>query len=49
MVIAEIPLLDVHFQLWVLLVTGFILLWFLYVWGISGVGSGYSAEGRPRL
>jgi hypothetical protein len=23
---------DVHFQLWMLLVTGIILFWFLYVW-----------------
>jgi hypothetical protein len=30
--IADISLLDVHFQLWMLLATSFVLLWFLYVW-----------------
>jgi hypothetical protein len=27
-----LSLLDVHVHLWMLLVTGIILLWFLYVW-----------------
>ena len=30
--IADLSILDVHFQAWMLLVTGIILLWFLYVW-----------------
>jgi hypothetical protein len=30
--IADVSLLDAHLQLWMLLVTGFILFWFLYVW-----------------
>jgi hypothetical protein len=30
--ITDISLLDVHFQVWMLLVTGIVLLWFLYVW-----------------
>ena len=30
--IADISLLDVHLQLWMLLVAGIILFWFLYVW-----------------
>jgi hypothetical protein len=30
--IADISLLDVHLQLWMLLVASFILLWFAYVW-----------------
>jgi hypothetical protein len=30
--IADISLSDVHMQLWMLLVTGLILLWFVYVW-----------------
>ena len=30
--IADISLLDVHAHLWMLLVTGIILLWFVYVW-----------------
>ena len=30
--VADVSLLDVHVQLWMLLVTGAILLWFLYVW-----------------
>ena len=30
--IADITCLDVHLQLWMLLVTGIILLWFAYVW-----------------
>ena len=30
--IADISLLDVHVQLWMLLVTGIMLLWFIYVW-----------------
>ncbi len=30
--IADVALLDVHVQLWMLLVTGVVLLWFLYVW-----------------
>jgi hypothetical protein len=30
--IADLSVSDVHFQLWMLLVTGFILLWFVYVW-----------------
>ncbi len=29
--IADISLSDVHLQLWMLLVTGFILVWFFYV------------------
>ena len=30
--IADMSLLDVHFQLWMLLVTGIMSLWFVYVW-----------------
>jgi hypothetical protein len=30
--IADVPLFNVHLQLWMLLVTGFIVLWFVYVW-----------------
>jgi hypothetical protein len=30
--IADISLLDTHLQLWMLLVTGIMLLWFFYVW-----------------
>ena len=30
--IADISLLDVHAHLWMLLVTGIISIWFLYVW-----------------
>jgi hypothetical protein len=30
--IADVPLFNVHLQLWMLLVTGFILLWFAHVW-----------------
>jgi len=30
--IANITFLDVHLQLWMLLVTGIISLWFVYVW-----------------
>ena len=30
--IADLSILDVFFQAWMLLVTGIILLWFLYVW-----------------
>jgi hypothetical protein len=30
--IADVSLFDVHLQLWMLLVTGIVLLWFLYVW-----------------
>ena len=30
--IADLSVADVHVQLWMLLVTGILLLWFLYVW-----------------
>ena len=30
--IADVAFLDVHLQLWMLLVTGIISLWFAYVW-----------------
>jgi hypothetical protein len=30
--IADISLLDVHVQLWMLLAAGIMLLWFVYVW-----------------
>jgi hypothetical protein len=30
--IADLSVFDVHVQLWMLLVTGILLLWFLYVW-----------------
>jgi hypothetical protein len=30
--IADITFLDVHLQLWILLATGIIALWFVYVW-----------------
>ena len=30
--IAELSVSDVHFQLWMLLVIGIMLLWFIYVW-----------------
>ena len=30
--IADLSVYDVHVQLWMLLVIGIVLLWFLYVW-----------------
>ena len=30
--IADLSLFDVHLQLWMLLATGIMLLWFVYVW-----------------
>jgi hypothetical protein len=30
--IADLSVFDVHFQTWMLLVTGIVSLWFLYVW-----------------
>ena len=30
--IADISVSDIHLQLWMLLVTGIVVLWFLYVW-----------------
>ena len=30
--IADLSVSDVHFQLWMLFVTGIVLLWFIYVW-----------------
>jgi hypothetical protein len=30
--IADVSLLDVHLQLWILLVFGIMLLWIIYVW-----------------
>jgi hypothetical protein len=30
--IADVPLLGVHLQLWMLLVTSVVLVWFVYVW-----------------
>jgi hypothetical protein len=30
--IADVSLFDVHLQLWMLLTTGIMLLWFIYVW-----------------
>ena len=30
--IADVSLLDIHLQLWMLLVTGVMLLWIIYVW-----------------
>jgi hypothetical protein len=30
--IADVSLLDIHLQLWMLLVTGIMLLWIIYVW-----------------
>jgi hypothetical protein len=30
--IADVPLFDVHLQVWMLLVTGVMLIWFVYVW-----------------
>jgi hypothetical protein len=30
--IADLSVFDVHFQAWMLLVTGIVSLWFLYVW-----------------
>ena len=30
--IADVSVSDVHLQLWMLLVAGVILFWFLYVW-----------------
>jgi hypothetical protein len=30
--IADVSLFDVHVQLWMLLVAGFFLSWFLFVW-----------------
>ena len=30
--IADLSVADVHFQPWMLLVTGIVVFWFLYVW-----------------
>ena len=30
--VADLSLFDVHFQLWMVLLTVIVLLWFLYVW-----------------
>ncbi len=30
--IADVPFIDVHLQVWMLLVTGVMLIWFVYVW-----------------
>jgi len=30
--VADLSILDVHFQAWMVLVTGFFLLWLLYAW-----------------
>ena len=30
--IADVSLLDINLQLWMLLVTGIMLLWIIYVW-----------------
>jgi hypothetical protein len=30
--IADVAFFDTHLQLWMLLVAGIVLLWFLYVW-----------------
>ena len=30
--IADLSVSDVHFQPWMLLVTGIVVFWFLYVW-----------------
>ncbi len=29
---ADVPLFDIHLQVWMLLVTGVMLIWFIYVW-----------------
>jgi hypothetical protein len=35
--IADVSLWDVHIQLWMLLVTGVVSLWLLYVWATRSV------------
>ena len=30
--IADVPLFDIHLQVWMLLVAGVLLIWFVYVW-----------------
>ncbi len=30
--IADLSFFDIHFQLWMLLFAGLVLLWFLYTW-----------------
>ena len=30
--IADVPLFNIHVQLWMLLVSGVVLIWFLYGW-----------------
>ncbi len=30
--IADVPLFDIHLQVWMLLVAGVVLTWFVYVW-----------------
>ena len=30
--VADLSVMDVHFQLWMVLVTGILLVWFLFVW-----------------
>jgi hypothetical protein len=35
--ITDLSLSDVHFQLWMLLVGGFMLFWFIYVWATRHV------------
>jgi hypothetical protein len=35
--VADLSVMDVHFQLWMVLVTGILLVWFLFVWATRHV------------
>ncbi len=35
--VADLSVMDVHFQLWMVLVTAILLAWFLLVWGTRHV------------
>jgi hypothetical protein len=35
--VADLSVMDVHFQLWMVLVTGILLAWFAFVWATRHV------------
>jgi hypothetical protein len=35
--VADLSVMDVHFQLWMVLVTAILLVWFLFVWATRQV------------
>jgi hypothetical protein len=35
--VADLSVMDVHFQLWMVLVTGILLVWFLFAWATRHV------------